>query len=187
MRKRLMMVVLPALLLAPVALEAQTPLPISFELRAGAGLPMGDMADADLKTGFGGELTASYSVIPMMDVYAGFNWYRFDADSEDVDVSNTDAGYALGARISPPFVPALSPWVRVGGVYDKVETSSDAGDFSTDHGFGWEVGAGVSFPVGGMFAVTPGVRYRAFSPEVEGAEAGDVTYMAVELGIQASL
>ena len=51
---------------------------------------------------------------------------------------------------------------------------------------GWEVGGGVVLPMGGAWAVTPGVRYRALSRDLTlGAEtaAVDLQYVAFELTV----
>jgi opacity protein-like surface antigen len=58
------------------------------------------------------------------------------------------------------------------------------------HSVGWEVGAGISFGLGDAWRLSPGLRYRSFSPELDVAATTtdvDLRYVALELGMTWSL
>jgi hypothetical protein len=160
----------------------------SFEARAGAAFADGDFGGADLSTGLGFIVAGNYRVMPHLAVYGGWTWYRFAADDavlgEDTDIEDT--GYAFGLRFAPEYLPALRPWLQVGGVFDHAEMENGAnltGD--SNHTLGWEVGAGLGIPIGNL-TLTPGARYRSFSPEFEMAgltATTDLAYFAIELGL----
>lgn len=163
----------------------------SLELRGGAALPTQDLGDLDLATGFGFEGTAEYRPLPHLGVYAGWDWHRFSTEEEiagpDVDVEET--GYALGLRFQHPLRGDAGPALRLraGGTYNHIEIE-DEGEITADseHGVGWEAGAGLVFDLGGGWRFSPGARFRALSRDLEigGVETGvDLTYVAIEAGI----
>lgn len=166
---------------------AQNPGRFSLELRSGATLPTSDLGPSELNTGMSLELTANYQVMPHLALYAGWDWARFTM-KEDLGVFEDadDTGYAFGARFFAPSLGAVTPWIRAGGVYDHIELEGDDEDdrVSADHVLGWEAGAGAAIALGSKWSLTPGVRYRAFSPELDelGGEA-DVRYVSLEIGI----
>jgi hypothetical protein len=159
----------------------------SFEVRAGAAFA-DDFGGADLATGKGFMVAANYHFVQSLAVYGGWTWYNFSADDgvmgEDTDIEDT--GYAFGLRFAPGNMTSLRPWFRAGGVFDHAEMENGANlSANSDHTLGWEVGAGLSVPVGNLM-LTPGVRYRSFSPELDmsGLTAStDLAYFAVELGL----
>jgi opacity protein-like surface antigen len=179
--------VLSLAVLAPVALQAQTP--FSVEVQAGAVIPTGDFADDFATTGFGFGINAAYRVIPALDIYAGYSWQRFgvdDAEFDDVDVDLDDSGFALGARLFVPGMATLSPWVRGGVIFHQLKVSGSEGGFSasftSDRTVGFEVGAGLAFPVAPNFAITPAVLFRTYEPEFEGESGDAVSYFGIFVG-----
>lgn len=164
----------------------------AFELRAGAALPTQDVGSDELGTGMSLEGTLRYRFLPHLGAYAGWDWVRFAPETsfagDNVDFEET--GYAFGLRFEQPFsdTTPISGWVRAGGIYDHLELEDDAGSIIADsgHGFGFEAAAGVALRAGERWSVTPGLRYRSLSPDVE---VGDVTtevdlrYIALELGV----
>lgn len=159
----------------------------SVEARAGAAFADGSFGGSDLSTGMGFLVSANYAVMPQLAVYGGWTWYHFAADGdvlgEEADIEDT--GYAFGLRFAPDNFHALRPWVMAGGVFDHAEMENGASlTADSDHSLGWEVGAGISLPIG-SFLLTPGVRYRSFSPDLDmsGLTAStDLAYFATELG-----
>ncbi|CAN5497287.1 hypothetical protein BH24GEM3_BH24GEM3_18620 [soil metagenome] len=179
------------ILLAPVALHAQSPL--SLEIRGGIAVPMGDFADgAQTGVGFGG--TASFQILPVFDVYAGYSWTRFgiddDGDLDGADVDLTDSGFAVGGRLYLAPIGNIAPWVQGGVLLHQLEISGSEGGVSasvtSDRGVGFEAGGGVAIPVGTNISFMPGVRYRQYPAQFgdDDDDAGDVQYIALDLGVR---
>lgn len=177
-----------AVLVAAQGVESQQGL--AFELRGGAAIPLEEVVNEELGTGFGFEGTIRYGFMPHLAAYAGWDWMRFspDASFAGADMDFEETGYAFGLRFEHPFSEGapLAGWLRAGATYDHLEIENADGDIVGDsgHGFGYEAGAGIGVELGRLH-VTPGVRYRALSRDIEvGAvtTAVDLRYLAVELG-----
>lgn len=165
----------------------------AFELRGGAAFPTEDVGSDELGTGFGLEGSLRYAFMPHLAAYAGWDWIRFspDASFAGADMDFEETGYAFGLRFEHPFTgesggPAW--WLRAGPTYDHVEIEDGDGDIIADsgHGFGWEAGAGVALDVGERWSVTPGLRYRSLTRDVEvGVMTTEISlrYLAAELGL----
>ncbi|HEX7243325.1 MAG TPA: outer membrane beta-barrel protein [Longimicrobiaceae bacterium] len=143
---------------------AQSALPLSFEVRAGAAIPTGDFAEG-LSTGYTVGANAMFNFTPMLGVYAGYtlNSFGFDDDTGllDDDVSLNVRGFDAGLRATLASGGSFAPFVRGGIVSYKGELSSDDGSFSGDNEIGFEVGAGLDFPLGRQISVTPGVSFTS--------------------------
>lgn len=77
--------------------------------------------------------------------------------------------------------------VDAGAIIDHIEIEDQEGDLvaDTEHGPGWEVGAGVAIGVGEKGSLTPGVRFRSLSRDLEfdgGEVPVDLRYVTAELG-----
>jgi len=178
---------IPAVGLLAFAGAATAQSPFSAELRLGAGIPQ-DFGELALSPGFGFEGTIRYDLPLCLQLYTGWDWYRF-TDDQDADLDLEDTGYALGLRWTPMRLEQfLGPWLRGGIVYDHLEIEDADGELvsDSDHTLGFEVGGGVTIGRGRV-ALTPGVRYRRFSPEMQvgnvTSDAEDFSYLAVELGV----
>ena len=161
----------------------------TVEVRGGVTIPTETFLDADLERGAGLEATIGYDIAPALAVYAGWDWQRFE-QTEGVPFTTDveDTGYAFGIRYSPRLSGALGPWLRVGAVYDHVELEDEAGDTIGDsqHTLGLEVGGGVTIRLGEALALTPGVRYRRFKPDVtigQATTSTTVSYIAADVGL----
>lgn len=181
-------------IVAPAAAHAQGVSPLSLEARAGAVVPMGDFADG-LKTGFGFGATAAYRVIPMLDIYAGYNWHRFGVEDDpefgDSDFNLDDSGFELGARVYVPVGGSIAPWLQGGLIMQQLKFGASEGGLSasvsTDREIGFEVGGGIGIPIGPNMSLTPGVRYRQYSPSMTllgETESFDVQYLVADIGFQ---
>jgi opacity protein-like surface antigen len=143
----------------------------SVELSGGAAFATEKIGDADLNTGFGLGLTGRYRFLPHLAVYGGWDWHHFTVDQpvggEDVDIEDT--GYTFGLRFEHPLVSRVAGWVRAGGTANHIELENESGSLVSDsgHGLGWEIGGGLSVPIGTRLTLTPGVRYRSLSRDVE--------------------
>lgn len=177
-----------AIALIVIGTEASAQSPFSIDVRAGAAFSTEDYGTVDLGTGFGFEAAVRYRFMPHLGVYAGWSWYHFSPEDQldllgEVDVEET--GYSAGLLFEHPLTSTLTGWVRGGGVYAHTELEVDGEDGGeTDHGFGWEAGAGLGFALTPKLSLMPGVRYRSFEPDV--ADLDDdptMSYVAAELGL----
>lgn len=181
-----------ALLLVPAAAAGQSP--FSLEIGAGAAIPVQDYGNAELGTGFGFGANVRYRFQPRFSAYAGWEWHHFSAElaPDELDVEQT--GYTFGVRFEHPLgalraagEPSPAWWVRAGGLLAHVELEDEAGESAGDseHGLGWEAGAGVSWPLTDRIALAPGVRVRMLGREIDmglGTQDATLTYITVGVG-----
>lgn len=123
-----------------------------------------------------------------------------DADTGNLESSSRrpggegteETGYAYGLRFEYPFMSdrESSPAIRIhaGGTYNHLEFENADGDqvADSDHGVGWEPGAGVAFPVGDAWKITPGARFRSLSRDVTVADVTtdvDLRYIAADVAV----
>lgn len=163
----------------------------SADLQGGLAFTTKDFGDAELGTGLGMDATVSYRLQTHLWAYVGWGFRQFNTENSfagaDIDVEET--GYLIGLRYEHPV--CLSPaalYIRAGATLNHIELENDEGDLVSDseQGLGWEAGAGVSIPVGNSWKLTPGVRYRSFSRDIEIGTATtpvDLNYVSVEAGV----
>lgn len=179
-------------LLATTSARAQEG--FELELRAGAAFPTEEIQGESLDNGLGGEATLAYWFIPELAVYGGWGWHRFGSDQSFAgpEADTEETGYTYGLRFQYPFVigRSMSPRLRLhaGATYEHLEVENADGDQigDSDHGVGWEAGAGVAFPVSEAWKVTPVVRYRSLSRDVTVGDVVtevDLRYIAAEIGV----
>jgi hypothetical protein len=182
--------------LLTVAAPARSEGKWALGLRAGAG-PSEDANGVELDPGYGFEGLIEYRLMPHVLGYGGWDWIHFMSDQSfaGTDMDFEETGYAFGLRFEHPFGgesgggPAW--WVRGGATYDHIEIENDDGDIVGDsgHGFGWEAGAGATFPFAERWSLTPGVRYRALSRDITVSgttSAVDLSYTLFEVGLSRS-
>lgn len=175
-------------------------LPLSVELRAGAGIPTGDfaggMAGAEPGLGFGiGAIVRATSTI---GVYGGYGWNQFgcgtcgileQTDDFELDEDVTDTGFDFGAQANFVLGELLVPWLRGGIIYHKLEFSGDDSSFDSEAAIGFEIGAGASYVVVPSLTFTPGIRYRTYTAEFDFADTEfpnrsvNVSYIALDVGL----
>jgi len=169
----------------------------ALDLSAGLAAPSSEVQGDDLGTGLGFEGAFSYQLRQHLFAYAGWDWRRFAPDESfagsDVDFEET--GYAFGLRFDHPFGgeegDGATYRIRAGATLNHVELEDADGELISDsgHGLGWEVGAGVTLPLGGRWRLVPEARFRATDREVEvGASTFDVPlhYFSFDLGFSRS-
>ncbi len=180
-----------ALLLAAAPLQAQSRW--SLEFRGNAAMPTTELAGDELSTGVGFEGNVGFHLYQHMSLYAGWDWTHFNAEQSfagpDMDFEET--GYVFGLRWEHPFTGevgnGLASWIRAGATVKHIEVEDDEGEIIGDsgHGLGWEVGAGLSVPLGSSWRLTPGLRYKSLSRDLEVGSANadwDVSDVTFELG-----
>lgn len=163
----------------------------SLEIRNGASFATQDLGDADLNTGFGFEAVVAYRIMPHLAAYAGWGWNQFSADESfaGADMDFEETGYTFGLQFIHPIADTkLKYMVRAGGIYNHIETENNKGDIISDsgHGFGFQIGAGVSIPLTQKISLIPSIRYRSLSREIEVGSASrsvDLNYLSTGIGI----
>lgn len=164
------------------------------EVRAGVAFPTSDIGEEELDVGVGFEGTVRYRFLPHLAAYAGWDWFGFatEAEAEGAELDVEETGYALGLRFEHPFSgeagsgPAY--WLRAGATIDHIEVEDDEGEIvaDSDHGLGWEAGGGLTVPIGESVLLTPGVRYRSLSRDLDvgdGEIPVDLRYLAADVGV----
>lgn len=181
-----------ALLAAGLPLQAQAQGRWSLEFTGGPAVPTGDLGDLKLNTGLTFGSTVSAKVMPHLAVYGGWDWVHLSSDEDqpggELDVEET--GYVLGLRFEHPLRGEVGfPKFRLqaGTTYKHIEIEDEEGDLIADsgHGLGWELGAGLVMSVAERFTVTPGVRVRSLTRDLDlgmGERSVDLRYVAFELG-----
>lgn len=197
--------------LALVALAATSPaaaqglLPIAVEARGAIAFPLDDFpvdqagGRVAAETGVGVGVNGSLAFFPGLAVYGGWDRYAFAVDSESLlgseDAELVDQGFAVGGKLSLPLgmLIGVSPWVRGGALFRTLELNGDQGaaglsaEIESSRSVGYELGAGVTIPLGLILSFTPGVTYRSFKPDFGDGSEGRVKYFDVSLGLRASL
>ncbi|AKA34281.1 Opacity protein [Flagellimonas lutaonensis] len=163
----------------------------SAELRPNINFATQDIGNADLKTGFGFEAAVGYRFMPHLGAYVGWGWNKFASDTPSFPgTGNTDfemTGYTFGLQfIHPINNSSLSYLIRAGGIYNHIEVENDAGDITadSDHGLGWEIGAGLQVDLGSNWNLRPQIGYRALSRDIEiGNTTTDVDLNYISFGV----
>ena len=171
-------------------------LPVALEARGGLAFPLNDFPTggagggegAQAGAGFG--VNASFSFLPGLAVYGGWDRYAFGVDTEGgagEDAEFVDKGFAVGGLLSLPVatLAGVSPWVRGGALFRTLDLSDGGADLGSERSTGFEVGGGVTIPLGLVLSFTPGVTYRAYSPQFGDDSEGSVKYVDVSLGLRA--
>jgi len=184
-------ILLIGMLLIPGRSDAQIS-PLVLEVRGGAWIPTADLQGAQ---GFSGAASpgASFGVHfalrrGLISFVAGFSEHRFGCDQlecgEVVDFVST--AWDLGLRLNFGS-GGIVPWVSLGGSAALVDAHVDTGGAvvteGSDRAWGYEVGAGVLVPMGGVFAIEPGVRYGRSDPDFATRGELETRYMVVDLAL----
>lgn len=186
-----------ALLLAGTTARAQGMMPISVEGRGAYALPRGDWNEGDaLGNGLGYGLDIRLQVLPLINIYGGWDSYSFKIEEMD-DTDATDSGMHLGGQISMPLSPVtgISPFAFAGAIFNRtsmrIENNGVSLGVESDREIGYELGAGIAFPFAPGMAVTPQVRYRSHGVDFSLASGethdADVSYLSLEIGVRLGL
>ena len=155
------------MLLTPARADAQIS-PLRVEVRAGAWIPTRDLVGAQ---GFEGAASADVDFgvhfvlrSGLLSFVAGFAEHRFGCATTDCGeaVDFVSTAWDLGVRVNLR-ERGIVPWVSLGATAALFDAHVGAGGGvvreASDRGWGYEAGAGFLVPVGGPFALNPGVRY----------------------------
>ena len=185
-------VVILIFLVTPQTIHAQNPW--GLEIRGGTHYATRELGDADLGVGLGIETMLSYSFMPHLGAYVGWGWNNFNADQsfkgEDIDFEET--GYTFGLQYTNSCRSLnLGYLIRAGGIYNHIEVENNEGDIIDDsnHGLGWQAGAGLVIPFVKNWKIIPSIRYRSLSRELEDGNNNldvDLNYISGGIGFSLS-
>ncbi|MDZ7847987.1 MAG: opacity protein [Owenweeksia sp.] len=143
--------------------------------------------------GYGMEGVFSYRFLYSLSVYGGWSWNHFEAEQSFAgnDVGFEETGYTFGLRfIYPLDNDYFGILLGAGGLYNHIELENSGGDIigDTGHTLGYQAEAGLSvfFGENETFRLTPALRYRVLSTNVEvnNIERGlDLNYLSLGLGV----
>jgi len=179
------------ILLVPTRGVAQIS-PLHWEVRGGAWISAVDLTGA---TGFEGAASAAASFgvhfalrSGLISYVVGFSEHRFGCSQAECGgaVDFVSTAWDLGVRFN--FREAgIIPWASVGTSAALVNACTATGGATTsessDGGWGFEVGAGVVVPVGGPFALNPGVRYGRNDVAFDSRGTLETRYIIADLGL----
>lgn len=165
----------------PLAAQRTGILPLSMEARGGVALPADEFGGAD--GGVAAEVSATWHALPFIGFYGAWQWNRFAWDGAGPDGHATDRGVAAGVRVAvpTPLIP-IDPWIRAGVVAHQLEGQG----LDEDSKVGYEVGAGLAFPLARGVSLTPGVlwtRYQHGSGAADG-ELLRVRHLRADVGLR---
>lgn len=169
--------------------------PWTLELRAGGAFPTVDVV-GDLGTGNGVafEGAVGYRFLPFLGAYVAWDWVGFTPENSfagsDVDFEGT--GYLAGLRFQRGISDAVpfDVWARAGVRYDHLELEDASGEIiaGTGRDVGLDLGGGVAVRVAEAWTLTPGVRYRAITHDVQlspsRTEEAEFRHVIVDLGVR---
>jgi hypothetical protein len=134
-------------------------LPVTFEVRLDAGLPLGDFKDG-VKAGLGWGVDGAFELSPNFAIYGGYSSFDFDVRNSTVTVR--DDGFDLGGRLLLGTGGGLmTTYAQFGALFHNGDT-------------GFEAGLGMEYPVARAITLTPLARYR---------KIGDTQYVGLGIGL----
>ena len=166
--------------------------PLQWEVRGGAWIPNTDLVGA---RGFEGAASADASFgvhfvlrSGLISYVVGFSEHRFGCTQvqcgEAVDLVST--AWDLGMRVNLR-ADGIVPWVSLGAsaaLFDaRVDTGNGVQREDSDRGWGYEAGAGFLIPVGGPFALNPGVRYGRSDVDFASRGTLETRYFIADVGL----
>ena len=159
-------------------------------IHPGVNVPTTKFGDADLKTGFGGDIRLSYQLTNFLSAYTGWGWNHFNSDQSafGTNVDYEETGYLFGLQFNyPTTVTKVTYIVTIGGLYNHIEAESAAGQIigDTEFALGTQIGAGVSITLGKHFRLLPSISYKTLSTDFtidHHSTLVDLKYMTAHTG-----
>lgn len=162
-----------------------------FEINGGLAIPVTELAGSKLNPGAGFEALFHYRFVDQLGVYAGwgYNMNKADDSFAGLDTDFEETGYVFGLQYNQAFgKKANSFYFRAAGLYNHIEVESKAGDIIADtgHGLGFQLAAGIDFPVGKSWVINPGFKFNSLSREIEFENNNidlNLNYLSARIGI----
>lgn len=184
-------IMLVASLLIPSPTGAQIS-PLRLEVRGGAWIPNADLVGAQ---GFEGAASADASFgvhfvlrSGRISYVVGFSEHRFGCTQTGCGeaVAFVSTAWDLGLRLNLR-TAGIVPWVSLGtsaALFDaRVDPGGGVQREASDRGWGYEAGAGFLIPIGGRFALNPGVRYGRNDVDFVSRGTLETRYVIADVGL----
>lgn len=160
----------------------------SATFRPGLHFPTSDTPAGQTQIGFGFDFTVTYAISPNLDAYAGWGWNKFDINNTSGDqvAFLEETGYTFGLLFLYPIGEGpISYLVRAGGIYNQLEIENNSGTLLADtgHGFGWQLGAGISYKFTENWFLRPELKYHALSRDNAPNATLDLNYVSFAVGL----
>lgn len=143
----------------------------SAEFRPGINFLTRKTPDKNLETGYGIEGTVAYGFVPNLGGYAGWLWNKFSTDQsiEGTNIDFKETGYTFGLQLIQPLSSKINYLIRGGGIYNHIKVENDDGGTiaESDNELGWQIETGLSFSSEKRLRITPSLRYRSLSSDIE--------------------
>lgn len=167
----------------------------SATFRPVLNFPTSSIEQSNLRVGNGFELTTAYTIMPHLEVYAGWGWTSFDSDEDftEENINYEESGYTLGGRLVIPINKSkLKYFVKGGIVLNKIEVerSETSIKAKTDREVGVQLGAGVQILIYKHWNLVPELRYRGISSSLDTENTStniDLKYISLGVGLRYSL
>jgi hypothetical protein len=179
-----------AVLGAPAAVSAQLEQrgDLSIEARGGFVMPTEDFSDGFPELAPNPGVTTGGSIMlrvtPQISVYGGGSWSRFDCNGELCFGTShfTTWGPDAGLKLILPTRGTVTPWIRGGALYHRLEIRTAGISVSSDRSIGLDSAIGVDIALGARASLTPALRYGRYGVEVGIGEIGVVEEITVSWG-----
>lgn len=163
----------------------------SFEFNAGPSFATQNLAGTDLNIGLGFEGVLTYKFMPHLGAYAGWGWNKFSSDDQfgGINADFEETGYVFGLEFRHALSSSDISWlVKIGGLYNHLEIENPDGDivWDTGHGLGYQLVAGIDFPLAKKWSLRPTVKYHSLSKDIDISGNNrdlDLRYLGVRVGI----
>lgn len=162
-----------------------------FEVNGGLSASVPSPGETVNSVGAGAEALIHWRVVNYVGVYGGWGYNAFRNEFEPAGhrCDFEETGYVLGLQYKRPFdSTGAQVFIRGGLQYKHIEIEDPTGEllFDTTHGFGWQLGLGVDFPLGENWSLVPELKYSSL-PENWGPATAysipDRNYFSVRMGI----
>lgn len=167
--KKLLTLLLFLSLLFPVN-QARAQSRFAVTLQGGYGTGAYEATHTGISTGsFALRANVSYAVLPVLDAYVAYSRNSFTCGPNaggfcrDEQVNFTSSGFNLGLRLNRgPEASIWVPWLRAGIVYQTLKWDAGINSYS-ESGLGFEIGAGLAYPLTEQIKIVPSVNYTRYS------------------------
>ncbi|PRY99944.1 outer membrane protein with beta-barrel domain [Marinilabilia salmonicolor] len=172
MKTRALVSIVFAIMVSVTTMAQEKEKRFGFEFSSGLSVATGNLGETTRDTGLGFEGIFHYRFLTHTGVYLGWGWNQFGANDSfgGNDVCFEETGYVFGLQYKHPLGDSpIQYYLRVGGLYNHIETENSEGEIvdDTGHGLGWQLAGGVDIPLGKNWNFTPGIKFNSLSRDAE--------------------
>ncbi len=142
---------------------------VAIEARGGVTFPSSELKSIGAGTGFAAAAVVVYNFDPRFSLYGGVNRDEFEGNF-------SSTGAQAGLKFLMSREGSALPWLSAGLLDQRFKARSASADMDV----GWEGGGGIDFAVTNSLSLTPAVRYRSYTPVINGNHL-DTNYVTATL------